>query len=458
MIKKMIFNSSLLGLLFLFSTASLLAQNKYSLETELSATGGIQEELPFWLHHNTRGRVAAGTNILGIATAKFEHEFVNHSLLVAGAGLLLRDHAPDEDYLDEAYISYYFDKFVITAGRKQRTELYDGLSATNENILWSLNSRPLPGISFGTTAPVMFLPSIGFEARWEEFLMEEDRHVPRARLHHKSLHLVVKPGRDWKIKAGIQHFAQWGGTSPEWGPQPEGFMDYLRIISGRQGGETSLAGDRANSLGNHLGSWELEVKKSFRTSTWKLIYNNIFEDGSGSRWANFPDGRYGIFWKKRDQVSFITSLLYEFYYTRHQSHNVNQWGADNYFGHGVYESSWTYYQQVIGAPFFTYDPEQELIVNNKFSAHHLGISGSLRMNYYLFPYKLLLSYAHNEGTYGTPIQPSNEDALYTSFSSRLYNSAYNDLQIDMQLGADFSNIKAPNFGAGISLKYHFSGQ
>ena len=421
-------------------------------QAQTSVLGSTENTLPFWLSHNTRGRIGKHTNLTGLASGRLGYELRNGSFLESGAGLLLRDNASDRDYLDELYLSYFFDSFYVTAGRKQRPELYRGLSATNENILWSLNSRPLPGISVGTTAPVMLLPGFGFEAKWEEFLMEEDRNVPWTRVHHKSLHVVIRPQRDWEVKAGLQHFVQWGGVSPEFGAQPVGLKDYLKIITGRDGGDNSISTEQQNSLGNHLGSWELSVSKDSEDHYLKLIYNNIFEDGSGSRLANFPDGRYGIFFDFKNSDRLVKAIMYEFYYTRDQS-KTGPHLYDQYFNSYLYQSGWTYYQQVIGTPFFTYDAEQERIINNKFIAHHFGISGTLLTEYSSYPYKLLLSYSHNEGTYGRPFIPSDEDALYTYLSTRLYNSIYDNLQLNLEIGADFSSLKAPNYGAGVSLKY-----
>ena len=39
---------------------------------------------------------------------------------------------------------------------------------------------------------------------------------------------------------------------------------------------------------------------------------------------------------------------------------------DNYFNNGVYPFGWTYKGRVIGLPFFTYDSDENYIMNNKF--------------------------------------------------------------------------------------------
>lgn len=454
--------NSILFLLLLFNSTKALAQTTYSAHLELTAQGSTQEELPFWMYSNQRGRISPETNVMGLATARMEHQLKGEAVLEIGAGGVIHDGFEKKLALDEAYLQFRNQHFYITGGIKQKEQLYNGLSATNENILWSLNARPLPGIEIGTTKPFFVFPGVGFEGRWAEYILEEDRHVPWARVHHKKFNIVLQPSEDWQIKAGIQHFAQWGGVSPDKGAQPEGFADYLRIVTGRQGGEEALQGDVENSLGNHMGSWELEVQRSLRAGSLSFIYNNIFEDGSGSRFANFPDGRYGLFWENTTSSSLISSVLYEFYYTKHQSHDVNKWGADNYLNHLMtYNSGWTFHEQVIGAPFFLYDNRQDRVINNKFTAHHLGISGNIGSFFNPHPYKLLLSYRHNEGTYAKDIIPADREPkiLSTYFTTRFFNGDYEydipRLTLDFLFAADFNNLLDPNFGAGVSLKYEF---
>ena len=452
-------NSSIFVLLLFFTGPLVKAQVEYSAELELRLLESTQEKLPFWMYSNQRGRIQERTNYLGRLSGEASYDLGEQSLLVLGLGGLVHDEFEEELALDKAYIEYVHPIFYITAGFKQREELYNGLSATNENILWSLNARPLPGFEVGTTKPFALFPGVGFEATWGEYVLEEDRHVRSARVHHKSLHLVVQPSEEWLIRVGMLHFAQWGGVSSTRGQQPTGFMDYLRIFSGRAGGEDAVAGDQANSLGNHLGSWTIEIKKEFEGSALTFIYNNLFEDGSGSRLDNIPDGRYGLFFEKAEQIQLLNSFMYELYYTREQS-ATGPHLYDNYFNNFLtYESGWTFHEKVLGVPFFTYDKGKDRIINNKFLAHHVGIAGNFGSSYNSLPYKLLLSYRHNEGTYIYDEIPADMEPhiFSTYFTTRVFNGFYQDkkplLFMDVVLAADFNNLSDPNFGAGISLSY-----
>lgn len=407
------------------------------------------------MYHNRRGRIAENTSFAGWVTVKASYQLTENAFMEAGVGVLARDGAEDNVFIDESYLQFTNSWLRVIAGRKQREELYNGLSATNENILWSLNARPLPGVQLETIR-IIYLnnkKSFGFEASLAEYMLEEDRHVSRARVHHKSLHFIYRPDDSWRIRAGIQHFAQWGGNSVTTGPQPDGFTDYLRVFTGRGGGENAVEGDRQNVLGNHLGSYELYVTKQLQDLEIELIYNHIFEDGTGSRFANFPDGRYGIFFNFQEKEKLVNSLIYEFYYTKNQSTNTTApHKNDAYFNNYLtYRSGWTYEQRILGAPFFTYDPEENLVVNNRFVAHHLGLSGQISALSVSLPYKMLLSYAGNGGTVERGYFPK-QNVGYLFSEMGMIRSWIN---VDLQFAAEFQETNNPIWGAGVLLNKKF---
>ncbi|WP_026837177.1 capsule assembly Wzi family protein [Gillisia sp. JM1] len=441
-------------ILLVLVTWSGSAQIEFSGEANLQGMLSSKEDLPFWFYSNQRGRVSSETSIAGWINGKMKYDISNDASLEIGAGVLYQDAFKDEVFIDELYADFKYKWLQVIAGRKQKEELYNGLSATNENILWSLNARPLTGIQISSET-IYFNSSekLGFDFAWEDYY-QSDHTDDFAFLHHKNFHLIYNFNQKYSIRAGLQHFAQWGGNSPRFGNQPDGFEDYLRVVAGYQGGEDAGAGDQENVLGNHLGSWELFVIRKFKQSSVQLIYNSIFEDGSGSRLANAPDGRYGIFWEHNNEDKLINSIIYEFYYTRHQSHNVNRWGADNYFNNGTYSKGWAFKNKVIGLPLFTYDKETQLVINNKFIAHHIGIGGQFSSYFQSFPYRILLSYAHNEGTYRSTLNTEdlNEDVLNFYSKWRLLNLP---IKVDAVLGLEFNSYKEPIYAGGISISKRF---
>ncbi len=465
-------NSSLIGLLFLFFGFPGFSQVNVEASAEMEIFTSSEDNLPFWLRMNRRGRVTEETKFLGLMSSEAKFGFKKHQLRIGG-GIFYNEAFGNEVNFDEAFLQYNYKWLKIILGQKQRQELYNGLSATNENILWSLNAAPLPGIQVKTSNPIYFSksPIFGFEAAWEEYSLGEDRFVKNARLHHKQLSFVFKPREDWKIIAGVQHFAFWGGTSPEFGKQPTGIEDYLRVFTAREGGENALMTDQLNVLGAHMGSYELQVLKTFQNFNLEFIFNSIFEDGSGSRGANFPDGRYGLFYSAETRDKWISSVIYEFYYTKDQS-QTGPHLFDSYFSGGVYASGWTNQSRVLGVPFITtnhyvddrIDPSITRIGNNTLIVHHVGLAGNL---FQQIPYKFLLSYRKNYGHYRNtgyrtfefyaPDDHRGQTQLAKEIVSqylnlRLLNS---NLKVDLNLAADFSE-KDQNFGGGITLRYDFN--
>lgn len=443
----------------------------YSGNATVEAFSSQEEELPFWFYTNQRGRISKETNIVGLVSGMAHYKLSEETSLEIGAGGLFQDGHDDQFSIDELYAELNYNGLQITAGKKQRPELYNGLSATNENILWSLNAQPLPGVQIRTGSPVYFSKSrrFGFEASWSEYLMGNQEYVQDTRVHSKSFHLVYN-FRNWKFKAGMWHMVQWGGISPRYGDLPTGITDYLRVISGRAGGENALETDQLNAIGNHLGSYELYVDKTFEKYELGFIYNSILENGSGSRLANFPDGRYGLYLNKLETMDWFSGFIYEFYYTKNQSQTLPHL-YDDYFNSGVYVSGWTYQQRVIGLPFLTTnyydnfprDGSSISIGNSMVLVHHLGISGFALKN---MPYKLLMSYRKNYGHYkntsyaGVEHYPLDDprgalrlekNILSTYLDVRLLKSFLN---FGLKVGGDFSR-ETSNFGAGLSLQKQF---
>jgi len=444
-----------LFLVIIFFPKLTYAQIDYSGSINLEAYYSSKEKLPFWFYSNQRGRVSEETNMDGWINGKMIYDFSANSSIEFGGGVLYQDAFKDKLFIDELYANFNYKWLQVIAGSKQKMELYNGLSATNENILWSLNARPVPGIQFKTNRPI-FLDSnrkFGFEASWNEYYMGDNPGAENVRLHHKKIQILYNFRKGWSFKAGIQHFVQWGGISESYGKQPNGFTDYFRIIAGRGGGENSAEREQANALGNHLGSWELYISKEFKHTRLNFIFNNLFEDGSGSRGANFPDGRYGVFVEAKDPDQLVNSFIYELYYTKKQS-QTGPHLYDNYFNNGVYPFGWTYKGRVLGAAFFRYDPELNYIVNNKFITHHIGIGGQLSIASQKLPYKLMLSYAQNEGTYGSsPGLPEIDENVLNFYSKwRLLNLP---VVLSMDLGFEVNSRNEPIFATGISLSRNF---
>ncbi|RKS50475.1 capsule assembly protein Wzi [Gillisia mitskevichiae] len=465
--------------LFIFNSFIGFSQLNFSGEATSRVYISSEDKLPFWLYSNQRGRINDSTTVSLFLTARENWKINQNADLEIGGGILYQDAAEEEVDLDELYIQYKNSWIRIIGGIKQIDELYDGLSGTNGNMLWSLNAKPIPGIQLNTVKPIYFLfnKHLGISGTWGEFLLDNDknRFVKKIKIHKKSLFINYRSNNELKIKLGIEHFVQWGGESPEShiGIQPKSFSDYLKIITGQGGQEDAFIGEQTNALGNHLGSYELRISKVINNIYYEIMYSHPFEDGSGMLYYNRPDGRYGIFVDLTEyslrEKPWIQKFMYEFYYTKDQSHErsplIHKW--DNYFNNGLYQSGWTYKDNVLGLPFFTINQygndKKPSIGNNRIIVHHFGLKGNLMQK---IPYKLFLSYRNNNGHVrnlndfdgeefreddprGRIILP--HEIVSTYLDVNLLNSFLN---INLELGADFSSENS-NLGVGIKINKTF---
>ncbi|WP_373056170.1 hypothetical protein [Zunongwangia sp. H14] len=435
----------------LFFSFFIFLASGQDLEYDLSLNGFGNaysgEESPFWLHTNKRGRLDETANFATWVNGIARNYFNNEAFLEVGMGFLFQDGYVDRLRFDESYIRFQNSWLKATAGRKQEEELYRGLSATNKNMAWSLNSRPLLGISIETARPIFIANNrgLGFTASYAEYIMDDDRFVKDTRVHHKSFNLIYKFSGNFKLSAGLQQYVQWAGTSPEYGKLNSSFKDYINVFLGLK---DDVEGREENAAGNQIGVYEVKLDTEIDEYQIKLVYNHLFEDGSGRMLYNTPDGRYGVYIEdtyKLSEKAWVKAIMYELYYTLDQSRGSGTTdGEDNYFVHNLYKSGWTYEHKVIGVPYITMNEERTRVYNNTLVAHHLALTG-MAFNEYL--YKLVMSYRLNYGYKGN--QELDNTIFSTFLDAEVYN--FNNFIIDVQLGADFISDAPANIGAGVKL-------
>ena len=299
--------------------------------------------------------------------------------------------------------------------------------------------------------------------------MDDVRFVDNTNLHHKSLHLKSTLSPTLEVITGIDHYAQWGGTSPEYGPQPSSFKDYIKILFGAEGGGSATLNDQFNALGNHLGAYLLQVNYKGQNANYIFYYSHPFEDTSGREMANWQDGLYGVFVDFKKEKSIVSSLLLEFTYTRDMSASGYLSGGtvqntisagDNYFNNGIYKSGWTYHGNSIGSPYFTPKPEDEegitrgvIVGDNRFAAFNIGANGYVKN----LPYKVLLSHTTYYGYFNFENQaPKEYDPYPVQFSGildiQIPQKKFNlPFDIAASVAFDAGSYRPKNVGAFLSI-------
>lgn len=467
----------ILSLVLILGVCPAFSQRAFEYNASLSgeiATG----RLPFWQSVNRYGLVPE-SNGAALNAGIFSDFNSKHKIRLAygvsAAGYLSKYE--NKIFIDQLYTSFQWTKLRLDLGMIHPDTEYNGLSSTNGNIVNSANARTLPGYNLRTE--YIFVPLckevLSFKFNWGDYTMIDDRFVDRPRLHNKSLFVRIKPHRHLEIILGIEHWAQWAGKSPLYGKQPSSFRDYVRIVCAKEGGQGATVSDSVNALGNHLGREHIRINYLADDYTLTFYHDIPFEDASGTDFRSFPDGTYCFYYGSKHRQSWITDVMYEFYYTKYQSGSLHDrpltpeeieqtglsssdrkilGGRDNYFNNGEYRSGWTAYGRTIGSPFIIpYQRNQEGFVpgvyNNRIIAHYLGIQGQA---FRQIPYKLRLSYTLNYGTYSNPL-PEIPRQFSFGLETRLLSNKNLPLDINCGIFGDFGQLFPHTVGLSISFTY-----
>ena len=357
----------------------------------------------------------------------------------------------DEFQRKEIYLQFKNSWLEVTTGSKAWPEVANGLSATNKNFLWSLNIRPLSGILIQASNPLKLSETFALDWGIAHYELNDERFVSNPKVHYKRLGVFITFNENHKLHARLQHFAQWDGVSPVFGELPDGFDGYFNVFLARERTETGADNEIENAVGNHLGSYYLEYNFNTAIGAFGIYHEHPFEDGSGTRLVNVPDGVYGIQFSPENQ-RIISGVLYEYIDTSDQSGIDPGRGFDGYFGNSVYRSGWSYEKNVIGFPFIIYDRELVLndinspISSNRTKVHNFGIMGSL----YGIHWKVKSTIVKNSGTLRKPYDIPVKNWL--NFASFTYPTEQYG-EFTLLFGADSGNLSDTVIAGGVGYSY-----
>ena len=448
-------------------------------------------DLPLWATANRFGIVPESSG--GLALLQAGSSFDENKTLQWhwGASLGLRADRNSTTFIpDELYAGLRWKALRLDLGIWHPSQAFKGadsmlgtLSTTGGNIMMSGNARSMPGCSLSLEHwDVPFTGGhLQLSGSFGDYATTDRRYVPGALVHNTSASLRARIGEHFFITAGFDHYTVWGGVSPEFGPQKVNLQNYFRILTGRAGGEDASLGDQVNSLGDHRGR-EL-IRLDWKTGEWTLTFQHDipYDDRSGMKFKNFPDGVNTVAFSFKDKSRWISDIVYEYHNTMNQSGDCERrlataeeiaagdprvygiytivGGADNYCNNYEYRSGWSNYGRMIGTPLFFMRSDGLGTWNNLLTAHHLGLSGSL---FHKFPYKLMLSWSRNYGCWFTPAYDYDAGTRYEVPLER-FSSAFEcsfpilgaALQLVPGLYADTGAGLFRSFAAILSVKYNF---
>ncbi len=351
--------------------------------------------------------------------------------------------------IEKGFLRFNKNIFFLSFGRFSRSVSNESQSLSSGSLAISNNALPIPSIYIGTKnfIPIKFrkfdfLLKGGLSHGW----LNKGHYIKAPYLHQKNLFFKKQLNPSSSITLGIVHLAIWGGETRVYGKQSQQFLDYLKIFFLRPGSNKDIKQEQINTLGNHLGIWDLAYEKKQNNFFLKLYYQHPFEDESGARWLlNRFDGLYGIEFIS-NKKNYINQFLYEYINTMNQSGSLgatdSTYGWDNYYNHYIYQSGWTYYNKVIGNPLFTLGSNKGsysdniYIVNNRIKAHHVGLMGAFTKK---INYKILFTYSQNFGIFSDMNRFKNEKKIYKFENGLIQRSAM--VQIELKNFINRFNFK-----------------
>lgn len=402
--------------MLLFFSISSVAQKK-DLKYEIKTSGAFSSKstLPFWLISNQHGIIPDENN--GLLFLKLESDFTPSKAgfdFSYAASLVGSQGNKSELFFNELYASLKWKTITFDLGIKHDKTKYDDIAMSNGNLLFSGNSRSYPKLSIEIKDYV----SVPYTNDWlavkgvfSNGIFLDDRYVDKANVHHKNAFLRIGKEQGLSFAMGLDHYAQWGGTSPKWGNLGgfNAFKEAVLIQSGKvlidKNGNESIS-ESHNKSGNHIGQHSFELTYTNNKISSSLALKNIYEDKSGDfrHLSNVKDWNVSFYFNFKNQ-KLLSSFIYEYYTSKDQGgfiirpeHSIEPIiGFDSYFNNGVFKSGWTNFNRTIGLPLFTtriVDGEARGVDNNALSAHHFGFRGTVAK----FKYKAMVTLSNNYGT------------------------------------------------------------
>lgn len=426
-------------------------QMEWQGKAEILGVYSSETSNPFWFHANTNTQVGVTSNVSALGEVEGTYTVSENASIRAGLSFFYRDNVSEEFQRKNAYVQFQNNWLKATIGAKSGELKQQGLSATNKNFLFSENARPLSGLLLEANTPIKISETFAIDWGIGHYYLNDNRFVDDVMIHYKRLGLQIHLNKTNKLTAQIQHYAQWGGTSPEFGKLNSDFEAFVDVFFAKRASEISIEGELLNAVGNHLGSYLLEFSFNATIGDFSTYHEHPFEDGSGTRLANFPDGVWGVYFQPTES-KIVSGVVYEFITTNNQSKGGV--GADNYFSNNIYRSGWTYERNAIGLPFILIDPNVEVtainspIVSNRVISHHFGFAGTVKD----VLWELKSSFVKNLGTYNHPF-PEPLQVWYNYLSLQYPTQKYGTFSFfgGVDTGKSIDTVA----GAGLAYSYAF---
>ncbi len=477
----------LTGSLLLYQAFSLSAQEQdspealtYRMEAYGSAASGTYT--PFWMVNNRYGIVPLESGN-GYLRGSITNQQALGSGFSWGAALDVVAAAPRYRtvYIQQAYAELGYKSLLLSVGSRETYRSLWDRDLSSGDLMLSPNARPIPEIDLSMPAFTV-VPGLkgwiqvkgdiavgrSFDTDYlEDFIRIPQEYTQNSLWHHKSFFLRINDTRNGfplTLALGLQHTAQWGGTStnPKKGVQPHSLKDLVRVFFAQSGGNDATVSDQINVLGSHQISYDFQL--GYTQKDWSLhaYYQHMSADKSGLLFYNGTDGLWGL---QADFNSFplIRKVVVEYMETRNQSgpfhfiafdhdaHPGRGGGADDYYNNGEYTTGYSYFNRSIGSPLLpspVYNTDRRLgFRSTRVSDWHLGMEGAFSPQ---LSYRMLFTVMNSWGRHYTPFLIKRTGSAFLA-ECHYTHPRLADWQFTGSVAGDTGNIVGDN-GFGFSLK------
>lgn len=363
------FQKYLSFIFLMFSVCQVQAQSKndtisYSFNTRMSMGNGTSAS--FLSTANQYDRYSFAPNALTVWGTI--HKNVNRlRKLDYGYGMELDANIAKTEnrfFPNELYVQGKYSFINLYAGMKQQVFGNQDKELSSGGMLWSKNSRPMPKITIESDDYIGVPYTKGFievKGGLSHGWLNDNSGYKNLLMHHKYGYFRI--GGQWPVKLsyGIQHVAQWGGSSDKYGSMPVTLSNYARIFLGKSGSSTANRSDQENTLGNHIISQNLGLDVNLNLVSVSFYWQNITEDPPVefiTKTPNIEDGLWGASFLI-PQFRLLHHFVFEYVSTTdhngpwHDLDGVIYGGLDSYYTNGFYPSGWSYHAMTIGTPWIT---------------------------------------------------------------------------------------------------------
>jgi hypothetical protein len=322
-----------------------------------------------------------------------------------------------ENVVQEAYLKARYKHLTFSGGRFKQIigEVDPDLSSGSLGV--SGNALPITKLNLALEyTDVPFTNGwIQFKGLFSHGWMGEDQFMKNAYLHEKNIYFRLGKNK-LKLYGGVQHYAVWGGSRPDFFSTDRSLKGWLNVVTGIEINDGSVVdGSLPNRPGDQRGVIELGGEWENDDVKFQLNSQTPFDSGQGIDIRNI-DRLLSLNITNKVEDGIFKKLTLEFIHTTQSNDFYNLRYRESYYNNGIYRTGWEYNDRIVGTPLFTnrwraskyfdsikpFDwnaPQGTIssldnIINNRIVGGHVGALFALTEN---INSKTLITYTKNYG-------------------------------------------------------------